>query len=104
MIMATRKITDVLTHDEVELLRRTISHFLRDPDYATGEERGRSFRTLEFGQALPLEIVIRDWRTELDGGTGGRVERNGDSYSIYLKIYEGDIAIDDIEPLLGSIM
>ena len=102
--MATRKITDVLTHDEVELLRRTISHFSRDPDYATGEETGRSFRTLEFGQALPLEIVIRDWRTELDDGTGGREERNGDCYGSYLKLDEGDMAIDDIDPLLGNIM
>src|ERR1035437_3067070 len=102
--MATRKITDVLTPDEVALLRRTIGHFLSDPDYATGKEKGRSFRKLQFGQALPLEIVIRDWKTELDDGTGGRVERNGDCYSIYLKVYEGSIALDDIDPLLGTIM
>jgi hypothetical protein len=102
--MPPRKLTDILTHDDVSLLRRTISHFLRHPDYATGEETGRSFRTLEFGHPLPLEIVIRDWRTELDDGTGGRDERNGDCYSIYLKVYEGDLAIDDVERLLGNIM
>jgi hypothetical protein len=102
--MPTRKISDVLTHAEVDLLRRTIGHFLRDPDYATGEETGRSFQTLEFGQPLPLELVIRDWRTELDDGTGGREYRNGDCYPIYLKLYEGDIAIADINPVLDQIM
>jgi hypothetical protein len=99
--VATRKITDILTPDELQLLKRTISHFLKDPDYATGEETGRSFRTLEFGHPLPLEVVIRDWRAELNEGPGGRDQRNGDCFSIYVKLYE---AGDGIEPLLGDIM
>src|SRR5436305_378041 len=101
--MATNKITDILTQGELELLRRTIHHFLQDPDYATGDETGHTFRTLEFGQALPLELVIRDWKTAADGGTGGREYRNGDCYALYLKLYEGDITID-LDPLLGNIM
>ena|SRR5579871_6481004 len=98
------KITDVFTHPEIEQLRRTISHVLHHPDYATGEEVGRSFHTLEFGQPLPLEIVIRDWRTELEDGTGGREEGNCDCYSTYPKLYEGGITMDDLGPLLGTIM
>jgi hypothetical protein len=48
--------------------------------------------------------VIRDWKTALNDGTGGRDPRNGDCYSIYLKLYEGNVTMDEIDPLLGTIM
>lgn len=85
-----QSILDILMPAELDRLRKTLRHFLNDPDYATGDEQGLSFDQLEFGQALPLEIVIRDWKTELNGGSGGRETRSGDCYDIYLKLYENN--------------
>lgn len=102
--MATN-INDVLTASERGRLRSTIIQFLRSPDYAIGDETGHSFETLEFGQPLPLEVVIRDWRTDLNDGTGGRDYRKGDCFDIYVKLYEtGMLAIPDVDGLLGNIM
>ncbi|HXN48165.1 MAG TPA: hypothetical protein VN893_16070 [Bryobacteraceae bacterium] len=103
--MATKKVTNVLTPNELQLLKQTITHFLQNPDYATGEETGRTFRSLKFGQPLPLEIVIRDWRTDLNEGTGGRDERNGDCFKTYIELCEaGEVNPDDLQALLGDIM
>lgn len=77
-----------LSPDELELVKRTMSHFLRDPDYATGEERGHSFRKLRFGQPLPLEIVLRDWCTSADEGRGSRALNGGDCFRIYKRLFE----------------
>ena len=65
-----------------------MKHFLDNPDYATGEEEGVSFSSVSFGDPLPLEIVIRDWVKELEGGTGGLNYKKGDCFLIYKKLYE----------------
>ena len=87
------KIEEVLNADEIRLVKKTMTNFFENPDYATGEEEGLSFDTLEFGQPLPMEVVLRDWRVELNEGTGGRKFRAGDCFEIYVKLYEGDIEI-----------
>ena len=45
--------------------------------------------------------MIRDWKTELDDGTGGREYKNGNCYDIYLKLYGGgQMEILDTDDLL----
>ena len=78
-------IADILSSEDFALMKRAFEHFLSDPDYATSEETGLSFQGLEFGQALPLEINLRDWNTSLDGG---REYRKGDCFRIYQLLYE----------------
>lgn len=103
--MGALKITDILSLEEIVAVRRTIGHFMQHPDYATGEETGRTFRKLACGQPLPLEIVLRDWQTGMDERRGGRDLRNGDCYRIYLKVYENPaVTITDVDPLLGTAM
>ena len=87
------KIEEVLNADELKLVKKTMTNFLENPDYATGGEEGLTFDTLKFGQPLPMEIVLRDWKTELNEGTGGREYRAGDCFEIYKKLYKGDIEI-----------
>ncbi len=82
-------IEDILTGNEIALVRQTLKHFLMDPDYASGEEDGITFDELEFGQSLPLELVLRDWNSDLYEGTGGMDFQNGDCYRIYKKLYLG---------------
>lgn len=88
-------ISDVLTAEEVALVRRTLDHFLADPDYAEGDETGVSFGLLAFGSPLPMEIVLRDWRIDQADGSGGREVRQGDCYVIYTKLYESDLVQPD---------
>ena len=103
--MEPRSITDILSANELNQAPRTIVHFLQHPGDATGEETGRSFRTLSFGQPLPLELVLGDWRTALNEGTGGREHRNGDCFSIYRKVYGNDaVTRTDVDALLGTII
>jgi hypothetical protein len=77
-----------LTEEQRVRIKRTLDHFLKNPDYATGDETGYSFESLEFGQALPMEIVLRDWNTKADDGRGSRILNGGDCYDIYKLLYE----------------
>ena len=63
------------------------SRFLAHPDYAEGNEQGLTFGKLTFGSPLPLEIVLRDWRADLNNGDGGCVYKRGDCYAIYEKLH-----------------
>jgi hypothetical protein len=81
-------IADILSADELALVKSTMGHFLANPDYATGEERGLTFDRLQYGTPLPMELVLRDWCTSLDEGRGGMSSLEGDCYAIYLKLYE----------------
>lgn len=89
---------DYLTPEEQDRFKRTLEHFLSHPDYATGDEQGLTFEKVTFGQPLPLEVVVRDWRTALNNGTGGRVYRQGDCYAIYEKLYESGLIGPESNP------
>lgn len=84
-------ITNFLTPEELAHVKRTMEHFLRHPDYATGEERGLTFEQLQYGEPIPMELVLRDWRSADHNGQGKRVYMQGDCYPIYVKLYETGI-------------
>lgn len=87
----SEEIKDLLSEEEWARLKRTLEHFQSEPDFATGEERGMSFDRLEFGQKLPLEIVLRDWRTDLDEGKGDRAYFDGTCFDIWVKLNRAGI-------------
>jgi len=95
------EVAEILSPEELALLKRTLQHFLRKPDYATGTESGLTFDKLEHGQPLPLEIVIRDWSTALNGGGSRQTQNGGDCYEIYTKLYESGLMAEvDLSKLL----
>ena len=88
MLTDLGKLEQILSDHELARVQKTVLNFLQNPDYATGEEQGRSFERLSVGETLPLEIVLRDWNTRLNNGRGGRQRNKGDCYSIYKVLYE----------------
>jgi len=96
------EVTEIVSRQELALIKRTLTHFLRNPDSATGTETGLTFDKLELGQPLPLEIVLRDWNTALNDGRGKRAHHGGNCYEIYKTLYEsGLMAEADLSKLFS---
>ncbi len=67
-------------YDSEKGLRQLLGH---------GRNAGHPATPAQIRTRAANKLVIRDWKTELDDGTGGREYKNGNCYDIYLKLYEG---------------
>ena len=72
-----------------------LTHFLSDPDYASGKGK------ISFGSALGLSSVLRSYDCTLNDGDGGVKSNKGDCRNIYDAIEKDNLTEDELLSSIG---
>ena len=80
-----------------KLAKKTIEHFLQDPDYSKGAPSGG----YTFGSPKRLKLVLRDYSISLNNGEGGYKTRRGDCNKIQKLIERGRLTEQQLLDAIG---